>query len=153
MATKKNNVATALVYALLYILLGILFCIFRGAVAVWCVYVIGALLIVQGVLDMVHQRLIQGILEAAVGVLAIVFAATITKWAVMILGVLLLLWAVIRLFDNSRKSLLSLLTLVGAGVVGVLMIVNAFAALSWFFLVIGILLIVEGVLYLVPISK
>ena len=153
MATKKNNVATALVYALLYILLGILFCIFRGAVAVWCVYVIGALLIVQGVLDMVHRRLIQGILEAAVGVLAIVFAATITKWAVMILGVLLLLWAILRLFDSSRKSLLALLTLVGAGVVGVLMIVNAFAALSWFFLVIGILLIVEGVLYLVPLSK
>ena len=153
MATKKNNVATALVYALLYILLGILFCIFRGAVAVWCVYVIGALLIVQGVLDMIHQRLIQGILEAAVGVLAIVFAAAITKWAVMILGVLLLLWAILRLFDSSRKSLLALLTLVGAGVVGVLMIVNAFAALSWFFLVIGILLIVEGVLYLVPLSK
>ena len=152
MATKKNNVATALVYALLYILLGILFCIFRGAVAVWCVYVIGALLIVQGVLDMVHQRLIQGILEAAVGVLAIVFAATITKWAVMILGVLLLLWAILRLFDSSRKSLLALLTLVGAGVVGVLMIVNAFAALSWFFLVIGILLIVEGILCLIPAS-
>ena len=61
MASKKTKlVANALIYALIYILLGILFCIFRGRVAVWCVYVIGALLIVQGVLDMVHQRLIQG---------------------------------------------------------------------------------------------
>lgn len=153
MATKKTNkVANALIYALIYIVLGVLFCIFRGAVAVWCVYVIGALLIVQGVLDMVNRRLIQGILEAAVGVLAIVFAAAITKYAVMVLGIILLVWAILRLFDSTLKSTLTLLYIVGAIVVGVLMIVNAFAALSWFFLVIGILLIVEGVLCLAPAS-
>ncbi|MBR6052521.1 MAG: DUF308 domain-containing protein [Clostridia bacterium] len=153
MASKKSKrVANALIYALIYILLGILFCIFRGRVAVWCVYAIGALLIVQGVLDMVNRRLVQGILEAVIGVLAIVFAAAITKYAILVLGVILLVWAVLRLFDSSFKGPLTMLYIVGAIVVGVLMIVNAFAVLDWFFLVIGILLIVEGVLCLIPAS-
>ena len=153
MASKKSKlVANALIYALIYILLGVLFLIFKGAVAVWCVYALGVLLIVQGVLDMVNRRLVQGILEAAIGVLAIVFAAAITKYAVMVLGIILLLWAILRLFDSSFKGPLTMLYIVGAIVVGVLMIVSAFKVLDWFFIVIGILLIVEGVLCLIPAS-
>ncbi len=151
-AKKSKQVANVLIYALIYIVVGILFCIFRGAVAVWCVYALGVLLIVQGVLDMVNRRLVQGILEAAIGVLAIGFAAAITKYAIIVLGVILLVWAVLRLFDNSRKTGLALLYIIGAAVIGVLMIINAFAVLDWFFLVIGILLIVEGVLCLLPAS-
>ncbi len=153
MASKKSKlVANALIYALIYILLGVLFLIFKGAVAVWCVYALGVLLIVQGVLDMVNRRLVQGILEAAIGVLAIVFAAAITKYAVMVLGIILLLWAILRLFDSSFKGPLTMLYIVGAIVVGVLMIVSAFKVLDWFFIVIGVLLIVEGVLCLIPAS-
>ena len=153
MASKKTKlVANALIYALIYILLGVLFLIFKGAVAVWCVYALGVLLIVQGVLDMVNRRLVQGILEAAIGVLAIVFAAAITKYAIMVLGIILLLWAILRLFDSSFKGPLTMLYIVGAIVVGVLMIVSAFKVLDWFFIVIGILLIVEGVLCLIPAS-
>ena len=153
MASKKSKqVANALIYALIYIVVGILFCIYRDAVARWCVIGIGILLIVQGVLDMTNRRLIQGILEAAVGVLAIVFAAAIAKYAIIVLGVILLLWAVLRLFDNSRKTALTLLYIVGAGVLGVLMIVSYYKVASWFFLVLGILLIVEGILCLVPYS-
>ena len=80
------------------------------------------------------------------------FAAAITKYAILVLGVILLVWAVLRLFDSSFKGPLTMLYIVGAIVVGVLMIVNAFAVLDWFFLVIGILLIVEGVLCLIPAS-
>lgn len=153
MASKKSKqVANALIYALIYIVVGILFCIYRGAVARWCVIGIGILLIVQGVLDMTNRRLVQGILEAAVGVLAIVFAAAIAKYAIIVLGVILLLWAVLRLFDNSRKTALTLLYIVGAGVLGVLMIVSYYKVASWFFLVLGILLIVEGILCLIPYS-
>ena len=151
-AKKSKKVANALIYALVYILIGVLFLIFKAAVAVWCVIAIGVLLIVQGVLDMVNRRLVQGILEAVIGVLAIVFAAAITKYAIIVLGVILLVWAVLRLFDNSRKTGLTLLYIVGAAVIGVLMIINAFAVLDWFFLVIGILLIVEGILCLIPAS-
>ena len=153
MASKKSKtVSNALIYALVYILIGVLLLIFKAAVAVWCVVAIGVLLIVQGVLDMVNRRLVQGILEAAIGVLAIVFAAAITKYAIMVLGIVLLVWAVLRLFDNSRKGPLALLYIVSAIVVGVLMIVAAFKVLDWFFIVIGILLIIEGVLCLVPAS-
>ena len=153
MASKKSKlVANALIYALIYTLLGVLFLIFKGAVAMWCVIAIGVLLIVQGVLDMVNRRLVQGILEAAIGVLAIVFAAAITKYAVMVLGIILLLWAILRLFDSSFKGPLTMLYIVGAIVVGVLMIVSAFKVLDWFFIVIGVLLIVEGVLCLIPAS-
>ncbi|MBP5428534.1 MAG: DUF308 domain-containing protein [Clostridia bacterium] len=153
MASKKSKqVANALIYALIYIVLGILFCIYRGSVARWCVIGIGVLLIVQGVLDMMNRRLVQGILEAAVGVLAIVFAAAVAKYAIIVLGVILLVWAVLRLFDSTKKTPLALLYIVGAAVVGVLMIINAFAVASWFFLVIGILLIVEGILCLIPAS-
>ncbi len=101
---------------------------------------------------MVNRRLVQGILEAAIGVLAIVFAAAITKYAVMVLGIILLLWAILRLFDSSFKGPLTMLYIVGAIVVGVLMIVSAFKVLDWFFIVIGVLLIVEGVLCLIPAS-
>lgn len=153
MASKKSNlVANALIYALIYILLGVLFLIFKAAVAVWCVYALGVLLIVQGVLDMVNRRLVQGILEAAIGVLAIVFAAVITKYAILVLGIILLIWAVLRLFDSTRKGPLTLLYIVGAIVVGVLMIVQPFTAADWFFIVLGILLIIEGVLCLIPAS-
>ena len=115
-------------------------------------YAIGILLIVQGVIDMMNRRMVQGILEAAVGVLAIVFAAAITKYAIIVLGVILLLWAVLRLFDSTRKTGLVLLYIVGAAVIGVLMIVSYYRVVSWFFLLLGILLIVEGILCLIPAS-
>ena len=153
MASKKSKtVANALIYALLYIVVGILFCIYKGAVARWIVIAIGVLLIVQGVLDMVNRRLVQGILEAAIGVLAIVFAAAIAAWAIIILGVILLLWAVLRLFDSTIKGPLTLLYIVGAIVLGVLMIVQPFTAADWFFILLGVLLIIEGILCLIPAS-
>lgn len=153
MASKKSKlVANALIFALIYILLGVLFLIFKGAVARWCVIAIGVLLIVQGVLDMTNRRLVQGILEAAIGVLAIVFAAAITKYAILVLGVILLVWAVLRLFDSSSKGPLTFLYIIGAIVVGVLMIVQPFTAADWFFIVLGVLLIIEGVLCLIPAS-
>ena len=154
MATKKksNRAANALIYALIFIIVGILFCIYRGAVAQWIVIGIGILLIVQGVLDMVNRRMVQGILEAAVGVLAIVFAAAIAKYAIIVLGVILLLWAVLRLFDSTKKSGLTLLYIVFAAVIGVLMIARPAFFAKWFFLIIGILLIVEGILCLIPAS-
>ena len=113
---------------------------------------IGILLIVQGVLDMVNRRMIQGILEAAIGVLAIVFASAVVKYAIIVLGVILLLWAVLRLFDSTKKTGLVLLYIIGAAVIGVLMIVSYYNVVSWFFLVIGILLIIEGILCLIPAS-
>ena len=153
MATKKSKrVANALIYALIYILVGILFCIYKGAVAKWCVIGIGILLIVQGVLDMVNRRLVQGILEAAVGVLAIVFAAAIAKYAIIVLGVIILLWAVLRLFDSTNKNVLTLLGIIGAGVLGVLMIVSYYKVADWFFIILGVLLIIEGILWLIPYS-
>ena len=153
MASKKSKqVASALIYALIYIIVGILFCIYKGAVAKWIVIAIGILLIAQGVLDMVNRRLIQGVLEAAVGVLAIVFAAAVAKYAIIVLGVILLLWAVLRLFDSTKKSPLALLYIVGAIVLGVLMVVKPFHTVSWFFLLLGILLIIEGILCLIPAS-
>ena len=149
---KSKQVANALVVALVYVVIGILFCVFKREIANWIVYAVGILLIVQGVLDMVSRRLVQGILEAVVGILCIVFARDIVEIAMIVFGVILLLWAVLRLFDNSRKTALTLLYIVFAAVIGVLMIISHFRVLDWFFILIGVLLIVEGILCLLPAS-
>ena len=79
-------------------------------------------------------------------------AAAIVKYAIIVLGVILLIWAVLRLFDSTKKTGLVLLYIIGAAVIGVLMIVSYYNVVSWFFLVIGILLIIEGILCLIPAS-
>ena len=70
----------------------------------------------------------------------------------LVFGILLIVSSIIN-FTDSKKDTISILKLVISAVIGVLLITNGFAVISWLFIAIGVILIIQGVLYLIPILK
>lgn len=160
MAKKKsksyNNRNTYdILMALLYILIGALMCIFKTSILGWIMTAAGVLLIVFGALKILKQNdLIFGIVYIVVGVAIIVSGWSLVWLALLVLGVLLIVYSAIDFFGSSRHGLFGLIKLIVSVAVGVMLIVNGFASLDILFIVIGVILIIDGVLYLIgAISK
>ena len=142
--TFKMN--SAFVTALAYIVVGVLFCIFKGSVMNWLMTALGILFIVQGVLDVVAGLRINGIVEIVIGALCIVFGWAFVTIALIVLGAVIIANGVIGLLKN--RGFMSILINCLAIVFGILLIVNKWAVLDWLYYVIGALCIIDGVLML-----
>ena len=68
---KLKNVNKNLVNAILYILVGILFIIFKGSVLNWLFTIVGILFIVFGVIDVLNKNLTSGVVSIAIGIVLI----------------------------------------------------------------------------------
>ena len=132
--TFKMNAPLALAVA--YIVVGILFCIFKGAVLNWIMTAIGVLFIVQGVLDIVARNTVSGVIEIAVGALCIVFGWVLVQVAMIILGAVVIANGIVGLLRN--KGVMAIVINILAIVFGVLLIINYWTALDWMFIVIGV---------------
>ncbi len=148
MAKRKINIQmnNSFILAVAYIIVGVLFIAFKGEVISWLMTGLGILFIVQGILDVVAGKTVNGLVEIIIGALAIVFGWAVVAIAVLVLGALIVANGVIGLLKN--KGMMSLLINVLAIVFGILLIVNNFAALAWLYYVIGAFFIIDGVLML-----
>ena len=148
MAKRKTstNLQTT---ALLYIVIGILFIIFQNSILNWMMIGIGALFILNGILEITKKRTVNGVVNLAIGIVIIIFGAAVVDLVLRIFGVLLALKGLLDLITACKKKkifpiLAALLTII----VGVLLVLNLWATLSWFFIAIGAVLIVDGIIAL-----
>lgn len=137
-----------IVSALAYILLGIMFCIWKDAVLKWIMLIFGVLLIVKGTVDVLARFVTVGAIEIAIGVLTIIFGFTAVQVALIVFGILIAVYGFSGLLNGGYKNLFTLivcgLTIAG----GILLACNSSGAIQWLFIVVGVMFIVDGVLAL-----
>ena len=151
---KKVKISNNTVAAVLYVLVGVLFCIFKKSMLNWLLTAAGIVFIVLGVLDILkkkHDDLIKGIVEAVIGVVILVGGWAFVGVALIIFGAFLLIEGVIDLMAaiKAKAGIFTMIAAVITAVVGVLLIASKWVMLDWFFIVMGVILIVDGALMLI----
>lgn len=152
MAKSSSKVTNNMVYALLYVIVGILFIVFKSGMLNWLMTIIGVVFIALGVYDIIKKKITNGIIEAAIGVVVIVGGWVFVEIVLIVFGALLIVKGVtdlISLFKGS-KNVVSIIVAILTIALGVLLIVSKWVALDWMFIVIGIVFIVEGAFSLFP---
>lgn len=134
--------------SLVYIVVGLLLAIFRGDVISWMMTAAGVLLIVFGVIGIVKGNTVYGVIGLVVGILIIVCGWAIVDIAITVLGVLVAVKGFVDLVEALRVKKHNTLPIIYAVltiVAGILLAVSKWLLLDWFFIIVGVLLVVDGV--------
>lgn len=146
MIDKKTIIALSAVS----IISGILFCVLKQDLLNIIFTVIGALMIVAGIIGVIKSNVIGGAISIGFGVLLVLGAWLFTYVLLIINGVLLCLSGISGLAlsvktGDVKKCILSILMVV----LGVLFFINTDETAKWIFFVIGALFIVAGIMGLI----
>lgn len=146
MAKSKKHVSNNVVYALLYILIGVLFIVFKSSMFDWLMTIVGVVFIALGVIDILHKNLTNGIIEAVIGIVIILGGWLFLEIVFIVFGALLIVKGamdLVKQFQGKRdvvKIIIAILTIA----LGILLIVSKWVVLEWFFIVIGVAFILDG---------
>ena len=149
MASKKFN--SNFTSALMYIILGVLFCVFRAGVLDWLMTIAGVLFIVFGILDLVKGATTSGIINLAIGAVILLGGWFFLEVVLIVFGILLAVKGAIALINSLKalnKSIFDIVFSALTVAVGIMLTVSEWALMDWFFVVMGVLFIVDGVLEL-----
>ncbi len=148
---SKFSIDGNLLQAILYIAVGLLFCIFRASALNWLLTIIGVLFIVQGVLSLMRKDTVGGAVALVIGLILILGGWLFLQFILIVFGILIIVKGVLDLLEAVKRkhNLVPLLFAILTLAAGVLLIVAQNLMLDWFFIVLGILFLVNGVLALV----
>ena len=151
MTKRKKQVKSNLTNALLYIIIGLLFCVFKAGMMNVLFSVVGALLIAKGVLDILEKNVTSGVISAVAGVAVIVLGWELTGIALMVLGIIILIKAIQNILElmKRKRTVLEFVGAILAAVIGFMLIFSGWKAVDLLFIVIGITLILDGGMTLV----
>lgn len=167
--SKKTNY---IISALITLALGITLIIYRAQVISWVLLIIGALLVIFGIIDLTKKRIIGALIFLFLGASVIVSVLGLNQFGVEVakifnvivtiilyaLGVFLIIigiFAVIKLINahNTYSSpfsmMFSYLIPVIYIFIGICLFFNQTGIVNLFFLIAGIMLVIQGTLYLV----
>lgn len=144
--------------AIISIIAGVLLIVMKGEVINLVLTVIGIGLLVLAVLDLVHRQTRDGIIKAVLGVCVLSFGWLFVNLALYVLAIVIIVMGVMQIVETSRYALvgysfqdkfLLYLQPVATVLAGLFLLFNRGGAISWMFIVTGLLLVVEGILDLV----
>lgn len=142
-----NGIASAI----LYIIVGVLFCIFKGSVLSWILTVAGILFIAMGIFDMVEKKAVtsEGIVDIIIGVVIIVCGWLIVSVVLVIFGVLVAIKGAVDLVNALKPvNIVSIVFACVTLALGILLIVSNWVVTDLLFIIIGVIFIVNGVIAL-----
>ena len=151
MAKKTNS---ELFSSLLYIIIGVLLVIFRSQTLGWAMTIAGVIFIVSGILELIKQNYTGGAVSLIIGIAVLVLGWLAVQIVLIVLGVLIAVKGVVALIDvlkKSRKNALEIVFPILTIVVGVMLAVGN--GLDIIIVIVGVLLIIDGVLGLVGALK
>ena len=139
---------------LLYIVLGALLVIFKTQMLSWAMTFAGLFFILTGLLDLTKKRNSTGIINIAIGVIILIVGWTLVKIVLLVLGVFIAAKGVMTLVEILNQKKRNALRVVFAALTIAAGVALAFGNLLGNLIVlVGILLIVDGVLGLVGAKK
>lgn len=147
---KKKASTNSQTTALLYIVIGVLFLFFNHDIINWMMMGIGALFILNGILDISKKRTVNGVVNVVIGIVVIILGAAVVDLVLKIFGILLALKGILDLAGAAkRKKVVAIIATLLTIAIGVLLVFDLYQTLTWFFTAIGIVLIVDGIISLV----
>lgn len=150
---KKSINNQAVINAIALVVLGILFCVFRAGMINVLLTIVGVVLIALGVYDIfVRKNYVSAAIEIILGIAVIVCGWTILDIALLVLGIGLSIYAIYEIImiakNFKKKGWISLIKPIITLVVGIFLIVAKWVLVDWIFIVIGVILIINGILAL-----
>lgn len=145
---KIRETKYKIVDAFAYILIGILFCALRSSVINWLLTIVGVVFIVLGIYDIIKNKTNSGIITLVIGLVIILGGWLFVEAVLIIFGVLLFIKGVLELI-NALSTRIDIMQIVYASInalIGVMLIISKWALLDWFFVALGIIFIIDGVL-------
>ena len=147
MARKK--VSNNFMMAILYVVVGVLLCIFKASVLSWVMTAAGVLFVVAGVLDIFkHKNTTNGIINIVIGIAILVAGWLLLEIALIVFGVLIVINGVKEFLAVKSKKLVAYVSPVVTILVGALLVVAKWVVADWFFIIVGVVFVVNGVLAL-----
>lgn len=150
---KKSLNNQALINAIALIVMGILFCIFRAGMINVLLTIVGVVLIALGIYDIVKKLYVNAAIEIILGIAVIVCGWTILDIALLVLGIGLTIYAIYQIImvaKNFKKAgWLALIKPIITLIVGIFLIIAKWLLVDWIFIVIGVVLIINGVMALI----
>lgn len=150
MSNRKMTKTTANKIApWLYIIVGILLFVFRTEMLNWALIVIGAALLINGIVDIAGKRFIDGIIGAVAGIAAIFGGWLFIDAALIILGIGIAIKGVLDLAAEIKaQNGIGIAAAIITAIVGILLFIGKWATLDWMFIIIGIVFIINGLFLL-----
>ena len=144
MAKKSDS---ELFSSLLYIIIGALLVIFRSQTLGWAMTIAGIVFIVSGILDLVKKNQTGGAVSLIIGIAILILGWAAAQIVLLVLGILIAIKGIVALIDvlkKKDKSVLEIIYPILSIVVGIML---AFGnALDIMIIIVGVLLIVDGVI-------
>lgn len=144
MAKKTNS---ELFSSLLYIIIGVLLVIFRSQTLGWAMTIAGIVFVISGILDLVKKNWTGGAVSLIIGIAILILGWLAAKIVLLVLGILIAIKGIVALIDvlkKKDKSVLEIIYPILSIVVGIML---AFGnALDIMIIIVGVLLIVDGVI-------
>lgn len=152
MAKKSDS---ELFSSLLYIIIGALLVIFRSQTLGWAMTIAGIVFIVSGILDLVKKNQTGGAVSLIIGIAILILGWAAAQIVLLVLGILIAFKGIVALINvlkkKKKKGILKILFPILSIVVGLML---AFGnALDIMIIIVGVLLIVDGVIGLLGSAK
>ena len=140
--------------AILYIVVGALLIIFKTAVVDWAMFVVGAIFIISGVLDVLKKNYTSGGTSLVIGLVICLLGWLVKDIVLLVLGILIAVKGIVALIEALKKKKLDVVEIVFTALTIVTGILLAFGkGLDVLLIIGGILLAVDGVVGLLTALK
>ncbi len=144
MAKKTNS---ELFSSLLYIIIGVLLVIFRSETLGWAMTIAGIVFVISGILELVKKNWTGGAVSLIIGIAILVLGWVAAKIVLLVLGILIAVKGIVALIDVIKKSKKNALEIVFPILTVIVGLMLAFGnALDIMIIIVGILLVIDGVL-------
>lgn len=145
---KIREMKYKMIDAIAYILIGILFCILRSSVINWLLTIVGVVFIALGIYDIIKNKTNSGIIAIVIGLVIILGGWLFVEVVLIIFGVLLFIKGAFELVStiSSKVNIMEIIYASVTALIGVMLIISKWALLDWFFVVLGIIFIIDGIL-------
>ena len=145
MELSTNNILTCAVYAII----GLLLIILKGGSLGILMTIVGALLVVLGVVDIIKTKdMTKGMIEVVAGVAIIVCGWLIADIVLLILGILLIVKGAMEVFNNFKNGIMAIVSPVVTIVIGILLVIAKWTLIDVFCMIIGVIFLINAVLVL-----
>ncbi len=134
------------------IVLGALFVVKRSGVIHSALTVIAAILVLSAVFDFIKKQTSSGVVKGIIALCVMVFGWLFVELAFYLIAVLLMFYGVVQLVQTAKQKpngYLPYAVPVFSLIAGCCLLFNQGGTIDWIFVVVGMVLIAEGILALV----
>ena len=143
----KMVASNKFVLACLYIAIGVLLCTFRATMLNWLLTIVGILMVAYGIFEIFKKNLTEGVVCIGIGAIVILAGWLFVEVAMIVFGVSIIIYGVLELIDSlNAKNVKSIASSSITILLGILLSVGYWLMKDWFFAVLGILFVANGIL-------